>query len=95
MDTIMTKKEANLLATHISSNEAFESACLAGDSAKIIEIVNFEMAEHKLYSKGAKKLCNDIITMLNGKAKVTYYKGTEILSFVWNSRLSGTGLAVC
>lgn len=91
----MTDKERNLLATHISDNKDFETACLSGNGTKITEIIYFEMETHHLYSAGAKKLCSDILSKLNGKAKITYNKGTEIMFFVWNSRLSGTGLAVC
>jgi hypothetical protein len=83
------KVEDRLLATHISNNPEFEAACLAGDADKIIEIVNSEMEENKLHTKGANKLKADIIRMLNAKKHFT-----QILMFVWNSRLSGTGDAV-
>lgn len=83
------KIEDQLLATHISNNPEFEAACLAGDAEKIIMIVNREMEEHKLYTKGANKLKSDIIRMLNTKKHFA-----QILMFVWNSRLSGTGDAV-
>ena len=83
------KIEDHLLATHISNNPEFEAACLAGDADKIIVIVNQEMEEHKLYTKGANKLKADITRMLNTKKHFA-----QILMFVWNSRLSGTGDAV-
>ena len=83
------KVEDRLLATHISNNPEFEAACLAGDANRIIEIVNAEMEEHELHTAGAKKLKADIIRMLNAKKHFA-----QILMFVWNSRLSGTGDAV-
>lgn len=83
------KIEDQLLATHISDNPEFEIACLTGDAEKIIAIINQEMEEHKLYTKGANKLKTDVIRMLNTKKHFT-----QILMFVWNSRLSGTGNAV-
>jgi hypothetical protein len=83
------KIEDHLLATHISNNPEFEAACLAGDADKIIAIVNHEMEEHKLHTKGSSKLKADIIRMLNTKKHFA-----QILMFVWNSRLSGTGDAV-
>lgn len=83
------KIEDQLLATHISNNPEFEAACLAGDANKIIEIVNREMEAHNLYTKGSNKLKSDIIRMLNAKKHFA-----QILMFVWNSRLSGTGDAV-
>ena len=83
------KVEDRLLATHISDNPDFEAACLAGDANKILAIVDYEMEEHKLFTKGANKLKADIIRMLNAKKHFA-----QILMFVWNSRLSGTGDAV-
>ena len=83
------KVEDRLLATHISDNSEFEAACLAGNADKIIAIVDQEMEEHKLHTKGANKLKADIIRMLNAKKHFA-----QILMFVWNSRLSGTGDAV-
>ena len=83
------KIEDHLLATHISNNPEFEAACLAGDADKIITIVNQEMEEHKLHTNGATKLKADILRMLNTKKHFA-----QILMFVWNSRLSGTGDAV-
>jgi hypothetical protein len=55
----------------------------------IMAIVDHEMEEHNLHTKGANKLKADIIRMLNTKKRFT-----DILMFVWNSRLSGTGDAV-
>jgi hypothetical protein len=83
------KIEDQLLATHISNNPDFEAACLSRNAPKIIEIVNSEMEEHGLYTKGSNKLKADIIRMLNAKKHFA-----QILMFVWNSRLSGTGDAV-
>ena len=83
------KIEDKLLATHISNNPEFETACLTGNADKIIAIVNQEMEEHKLCTDGANKLKSDIIRMLNAKKHFA-----QILMFVWNSRLSGTGDAV-
>lgn len=83
------KIEDQLLATHISNNPEFEAACLAGDAKKVLAIVDHEMEEHSLFTKGANKLKSDIIRMLNAKKHFA-----QILMFVWNSRLSGTGDAV-
>ena len=83
------KIEDQLLATHISNNPEFEAACLAGDANKIIQIVDTEMKAHNLFTKGSNKLKSDIIRMLNTKKHFA-----QILMFVWNSRLSGTGDAV-
>ena len=88
------KIENRLLATHISSNKDFESACMIGDAAKIRSIVEAEMEKNNLYTKGSKKLQADISNMLQGKDKVPAWQGQNVLMFVWNSRLSGIGLAV-
>lgn len=89
------KIEDRLLATHISNNEEFETACLTGDAEKIMYIVNYEMEQNNLHTKGSKKLYNDILKKTKGQSKVSSKVGQSILMFVWNSRLSGTGLAVC
>jgi hypothetical protein len=52
------------------------------------------MEKNNLYTKGSKKLQADIARMLQGKERVPSYVGQNILMFVWNSRLSGIGLAV-
>lgn len=83
------KAEDRLLATHIADNPEFEVACLVNDKETIMSIVNHEMEEHDLYTNGAKKLRDDIFRMLNRKKSCT-----EVMFFVWNSRLSGTGFAV-
>lgn len=88
-------KEERLLATHISDNKEFENACLTGDADKIMSIIKAEMSEHNLHTKGSIKLHNDILSMTKGKTNIAISIGREILAFVWNSRLSGTGLAVC
>ena len=89
------KVENSLLATHISENPDFEIACLSGDATKILYIVDSEMNEHDLHTKGSKKLHDDIFRMTKGQSKISLNAGQNILFFVWNSRLSGTGLAVC
>lgn len=88
------KIEDRLLATHITDNPDFEGACLSGNAAQIMSIVEAEMEKNHLYTKGAKKLQADILRMLRGKSQVSTYVGQDILMFVWNSRLSGIGLAV-
>jgi hypothetical protein len=89
------KVEDRLLATHISNNSNFEAACLSGNATQIMSIVQSEMTEHNLFTKGAKKLRDDIFKMTRGHAKISLHIGQSILMFVWNSRLSGVGLAVC
>jgi hypothetical protein len=84
----------NLLAAHICDNSDFEQACLSGNAKQIIIIVKHEMEEHRLFTPGAKKLYDDILRMTKAKDTISVHTGTSILSFVWNSRLSGTGLAV-
>lgn len=90
----ITKIEDRLLATHISNNTNFETACLTGDANQIRTIVLSEMEKARLHTKGSVKLRDDIFRMLQNKQKVSTTIGTNILAFVWNSRLSGTGLAV-
>lgn len=86
--------ENQLLATHITANEGFESACLSGNSDEIRNIVTSEMEKNKLFTKGANKLKADIFRMLGDKPKVSVSTGQNVLGFVWNSRLSGIGLSV-
>ena len=88
------KVEDRLLATHVASNPEFKNACLAGDGTQIIAIVEAEMEKNNLFTKGSKKLREDILRMLRGEAKVSQKCGENILFFVWNSRLSGIGYAV-
>ena len=88
------KIEDRLLATHIANNPNFTTACTTGNSSKIMAIVEAEMEKNNLYTKGSKKLKADILRMLNGKEKVSTHVGQNILMFVWNSKLSGIGLAV-
>jgi hypothetical protein len=88
------KIEDRLLATHITENPEFENACLTGNGLMIMEIVEAEMKKANLYTKGSKKLQADIIRMLKGQSKVSNSIGQNILFFVYNSRLAGTGLAV-
>jgi hypothetical protein len=91
---ITEKIEDRLLATHISDNPEFESACLSGNGLLIMDIIEAEMKKNDLYTKGSKKLQADIIRMLNGQSKVPNYIGQNVLAFVYNSRLAGIGLAV-
>lgn len=86
--------DSSLLAAHIVDNPNFETACFSGDPSQIMLIVRSEMEKHKLFTKGSKKLHDDILRKLSGKDVVTYTLGSTILSFVWNSRLAGNGLAV-
>jgi hypothetical protein len=88
------ENENRLLATHISNNEDFTSACEAGNSALIMEIIETEMKKNKLFTKGSEKLKADIIRMLQGREKVSPAVGQNILMFVWNSRAKGVGLGV-
>ena len=92
--SVEQKVENRLLATHIAQNPDFESACYTGDSTKILEIIDAEMTRNNLFTKGSQKLKADIVKMLQGRPKVSRYTGENILMFVWNSRLSGTGYAV-
>lgn len=89
-----TSIENSLLATHISNNQNFESACLTGNAKLIMEIVQTEMNVHNLHTKGSNKLRDDIYRLTRGKQIISTAAGTQILSFVWNARLSGTGFAV-
>lgn len=88
------KIEDRLLATYVSDNPEFESACLSGNGLMIMDIVEAEMKKNNLYTKGSKKLQADIVRMLKGQSKVSKYVGQNILFFVYNSRLAGIGLAV-
>lgn len=89
-----SKIEDRLLATHISNNPEFEVACLTCNCEKIRAIVEAEMEEHNLYTKGSRKLRDDIFRKLGNKLSIPSFVGSEILMFVWNSRMSGIGLAV-
>lgn len=91
---VTEKIENRLLATHISNNPNFETACMSGNGVVIMEIVETEMEKNNLYTKGSKKLQADIAKMLKGQAKVSNYVGQDILFFVYNARLAGIGLAV-
>ena len=88
------KIEDRLLATHITDNADFEGACLSGNGLLIMDIVDREMEKNNLYTKGSKKLREDILRMLQGRTNVSSAVGQRVLMFVWNSRLSGIGLAV-
>lgn len=89
-----TKIDDRLLAAHIADNAEFAEACLSGNASQIMAIVEAEMEKNKLFTKGSNKLKNDILKKLQGKEKVSYTVGSSILEFVWNSRMSGNGLAV-
>ena len=91
---INTKKEERLLATHLSNNKDFAVACQTGDANLIRTIVEAEMNKANLHTKGSNNLRDDIFRMLQDKIKVSTYIGNNVLAFVWNARLSGTGLAV-
>ena len=86
--------EHRLLATHVSNNKDFETACMSGDATSIMSIIDSEMNNNKLFTKGSRKLRDDVFKMTQGKSKISSYIGNNILSFIWNSRLSGIGLAV-
>ena len=89
-----TTTDSKLLAAYIADNADFENACRSGDPLKIMSIVNNEMEKNDLYTKGALKLKADIFKRIQYKDKISDYEGSVILSFVWNSRLAGNGLAV-
>jgi hypothetical protein len=59
-----------------------------------MSIVETEMKTHNLFTKGSNKLKEDIYKLTRGKSKVSGSVGTNILYFVWNSRMSGTGFGV-
>jgi hypothetical protein len=86
--------EQNLLATHICNNPDFEVACTTGNCTLIMSIVEKEMKTHNLFTKGSNKLKEDIYKLTRGQPKVSGSVGTNILYFVWNSRMSGTGFGV-
>ena len=81
----------NLIATYICNNPEFETACLTGNATQIMSIIDAEMEANNMYTPGAKKLRNDVFRMTRGNAKVPVKIGEQILFFVWNSQLSGTG----
>lgn len=83
-----------LLAAFVADNPDFETACCAGNASQIMSIVETEMEKNKLFTKGSKKLHDDILRKLKGKAAVSPTVGYTVLQFVWNSRMSGNGLAV-
>ena len=91
---ISEKIDDRLLAAHVTDNPNFAKACESGDGLMIMEIVEAEMKKNDLYTKGSKKLQADIIRMLKGQSRVSTSIGQNILFFVYNSRLSGLGLAV-
>lgn len=84
----------SLLATHICKNPDFETACIAGDAAKIMAIIDSEMEANNLYTPGSKKLRNDVFRMTRGNERVPAKIGENILFFVWNSQMSGIGQKV-
>lgn len=88
------KVEDRLLATHISTNPKFEKACMDGDGNLIMEIVNTEIEKNNLYTDGSEQLKKDIANLIRGRTKLPSHVGQNILFFVWNARLSGTGYAV-
>lgn len=88
------KVEDRLLATHLTTNPEFEKACFAGDGQQIVTIIDNEMNKNNLLTKGSMKLKADIVRMLQGRMRVPSYIGQNVLTFVYNARLSGTGLGV-
>lgn len=88
------KVEDRLLATHLTENEVFKKACFAGDGQQMMTIIETEMNKNNLFTKGSMKLKADIIRMLQGRTSVPSYIGQNILRFVYNARLSGTGHGV-
>lgn len=88
------KIENELLATHVTDNPNFTDACLSGNGAQIMAIIEAEMEKNNLYTKGSKKLQADIMRMLGGKERVSTSVGQRVLFFVYNSRLKGIGLGV-
>lgn len=87
--------ESRLLATHLADSKEFEAACLTGNASLIMSLVKKTMNDHNLHTKGSNKLYDDIYRLTRGKQIISTAVGTNILFFVWNSRLSGIGLAVC
>ena len=81
----------NLIATYICKNPEFETACKDGNATQIMSIIDAEMEANNMYTPGAKKLRNDVFRMTRGYAKVPAKIGEQILFFVWNSQMSGTG----
>ena len=88
------KVEERLLATHLTTNPEFDKACKAGDSQQILSIIETEMNNNNLVTKGSMKLKADIDRMLQGRTRVPSYIGQNIINFVWYARLAGTGNAV-
>jgi hypothetical protein len=84
----------SLIATHICKNPEFEKACMTGDAAKIMSIIDSEMEANNLYTPGSKKLRNDVLKMTRGNEKIPVRIGENILFFVWNSQMSGIGQKV-
>ena len=88
------KVEEGLLATYIAKNPDFEKACSSGNGQLIMSIVDTEMEKNNLYTKGSKKLREMINMLLKGRTKVSTMVGSNVMFLVWNSRMSGIGLAV-
>ena len=86
--------DSQLLASHVVDNPNFEEACLSGSMPKVMSIVEAELEKNNLFTKGSKKLREDILRKFKGKEKVSSFEGMSIMQFVWNSRLAGNGLAV-
>ena len=84
----------SLIATHVCNNPEFEGACMTGDAAKIMSIIDAEMEANNMYTPGAKKFRGDVFRMTRGNAKIPAKIGENILFFAWNSQMSGTGNAV-
>lgn len=89
LETIAAKIEDRLIATHVSNNENFEEACMNNNYKLILQIFDEEMEANNLFTKGAKKLRDEIQVMV-----YKHKSGIEIMYRVWNARLAGTGYAV-
>ena len=81
----------SLIATHVCNNPEFEAACMTGNAAKIMAIIDHEMEANNMYTPGSKKFRSDVLRMTRGAAKVPAKIGENILFFAWNSQASGTG----
>jgi hypothetical protein len=86
--------DQSLLATNVAQHPDFETACMTGNAIQIMSIIDGVMQEKNLMTPGAKKLRADVFRMTRGDAKIPAKIGENILFFVWNSRMSGTGYKV-
>ena len=89
LETVAAKIEDRLIATHVSNTEKFEEACMNNNYELILQIFDEEMKLNNLFTRGTKKLRDEIQLMI-----YKHKSGTEIMFKVWNARLAGTGNAV-